>query len=163
MGIPATVCNGFGTSDRMRVPAPAASTTRPTCLSCRGGMPTALVEVLSSSGGTRKLRGDAAGGPGFEPGTKVPKTLVIPFHHPPKERTDPTGTLTRGWCLPSPEGVYQRRTSVLATNSKSAPCGGNLSLPRGWLAPRIPLLSQRVLHPGEKRPLAVAARHLGVE
>src|SRR5690606_998558 len=24
-----------------------------------------------------------AGGPGFEPGTKVPKTLVIPFHHPP--------------------------------------------------------------------------------
>src|SRR5690606_21402175 len=24
-----------------------------------------------------------AGGPGFEPGIKAPKALVIPFHHPP--------------------------------------------------------------------------------
>src|SRR5215213_1059135 len=123
MGIPATVCNGFGTSDRMRVPAPAASTTRPTCLSCRGGMPTALVEVLSSSGRTRKPGGDAAGGPGFEPGTKVPKTLVIPFHHPPTERTDPTGALTREWCLPSPEGVYQRLPGALAVAHENAPRG----------------------------------------
>jgi hypothetical protein len=26
---------------------------------------------------------DSAGGPGFEPGIKAPKALVIPFHHPP--------------------------------------------------------------------------------
>src|SRR5215203_6606093 len=113
MGIPATVCNGLGINDRMRVPAPAASTTRATRSSSRGEIPTALVWFLSSSGGKQQHHGDAAGGPGFEPGTKVPKTLVIPFHHPPTEGTDPTGTLTRGWCLPSPEGVYQRLVSVL--------------------------------------------------
>ena len=64
-----------------------------------------------------------AGGPGFEPGTKVPKTLVIPFHHPPTERTDPTGALTREWCLPSPEGVYQRLPGALAVAHENAPRG----------------------------------------
>ncbi len=71
-------------------------------------------ESLARLEGGEICAGDAAGGPGFEPGTKVPKTLVIPFHHPPTESTDPTGALTRGWCLPSPEGVYQRLLGVLA-------------------------------------------------
>src|SRR5215217_3852088 len=104
-----------------------------------------------------------AGGPGFEPGTKVPKTLVIPFHHPPTESTDPTGALTRGWCLLSPAKVYQRRLGDLSLrchtgrrgagrgphpggtgNGDIAPIGGRLSPWRKTSARRrrAPRLSQ---------------------
>src|SRR5215217_4243286 len=104
-----------------------------------------------------------AGGPGFEPGTKVPKTLVIPFHHPPTESTDPTGALTREWCLPSPEEVYQRHLDALLRTCRAEPRATDRGFfpraPETW----VPLVTQGVLHAGEKRPLAVTVRHFGVK
>src|SRR5215211_1417267 len=162
MGIPATVWSGLGTIERIRVPAPAASTIRPTRTARCGELDTVLVRILTASARGRNSAGEVAGGPGFEPGIKVPKTLVIPFHHPPTESTDPTGALTRGWCLPSPEGVYQRLLSDLAAKRRIVRAGEPPFSVRGSTL-GIPLLPQRVLHPREKCALAVIARCLGVE
>src|SRR6476661_4516765 len=41
------------------------------------------MEAGYSSMANRREARKGAGGPGFEPGIKAPKTLVIPFHHPP--------------------------------------------------------------------------------
>lgn len=79
----------------MREPAPAARTRSPTRSVDRSVIPTMLALRPSVSGETTNVNGqDVAGGPGFEPGIKVPKTLVIPFHHPPMEETDTPGVVT---------------------------------------------------------------------
>ena len=101
-----------------------------------------------------------AGGPGFEPGTKVPKTLVIPFHHPPTESTDPAGALMRGWCLPSPEEVYQR--SCRSETDYAPGTRGDVCRQAGQATGML-LEAQRVFDPGEKGALTIAARHVGIE
>src|SRR5690606_13020799 len=69
----------------MRVPKPAARMTAATC-DCALPVSSEFTAArrLTMQGGTvppRRL--NPVGGPGFEPGTKAPKALVIPFHHPP--------------------------------------------------------------------------------
>ena len=57
-------CRCFGTSERMRVPSPAAMTTAPSVLS--------------------PLDDTEAGAPGFEPGITGPKPVALPLGHAPE-------------------------------------------------------------------------------
>ena len=88
MGRPHNWCSGLGSFDRILVPAPAAritAATRSGTANCTSSAPVPL----------------AAGEPGFEPGTRAPKTPVIPFHHSPTvtpKRAKPTIDDSTGVC-----------------------------------------------------------------
>ena len=88
---------------------------------------------------------------------------MIPFHHPPTESTDPTGALTRGWCLPSPEGVYQRLLGFPAVTCRPEPRGADRALTPMEPPLEILLATQGVFHSGKKVPFPIAARRLGVK
>ena len=76
----------FGTSERIRVPRPAAITTAPS--------------VLSSLDGTE------AGAPGFEPGITGPKPVALPLGHAPERASS-----CQSWQIVSVERPRDQRAA----------------------------------------------------
>ena len=109
IGLPHSVCSTFGVRERMRVPSPAASTIAEIG---RYGL-TALLpgncacSVVGCEAARTRL---ALGGRDSNPDLRVPKTRVLPLHHPRIGRLHRSGaTLLRGADSPPSRMLRYRR------------------------------------------------------